>query len=99
MRNVSPNLPLHLCSINWEETLFLNIIMQKLEFMILFSVCTRTSPEHYQVLSKHKVTVFSAPTSHSILYKESINYSYPFINFYIENYEEVFIFIEFFVFL
>lgn len=95
MRNISPKLPLHLCSINWEETLFLNLILQKLEYSILFSVCTRTSSNHYQVLTKQKLALFATPSSHSVLCKESTEqYSYPYINFYIENFEEVFILLQ-----
>lgn len=88
LRKFSPNLPLH-ASINWEETLFLNLILQKLEYSVLYSICTRTSRKHYQVLSKQKVKVFATPSSHSVLFKESIEqYSYPLINFYIENFED-----------
>ena len=90
MRRFSPNLPLHLCSINWEETFFLNIILQKLEYFVFYSICTRTSAEQFQVISKKKLNVFATPSSHSVLFKESEEqYSYPFINFYIENFEEV----------
>lgn len=89
LRKFSPNLPLH-AAINWEETLFLNIILQKLEYSVLYSICTRTSRKHYQVLSKQKLKVFATPSSHSVLFKESIEqYSYPLINFYIENFEDV----------
>lgn len=90
MRRFSPNLPLHLCSINWEETFFLNIILQKLEYFVFYSICTRTSAEQFQVISKKKLNVFATPSSHSVLFKESEEqYSYPFINFYIENFEEL----------
>lgn len=68
----------------------MNIILQKLNYTIYFAVLTRTSANHYHVLSKQKISVFSSPSQHSVLYKERMEeYSYPMINFHVDNYEEV----------
>lgn len=90
MRKFSSNLPINLLTINWEETLYLNIILQKLNYSVLYSIFTRTSAKHFQMLSKQNVHVYATPSHHSIVYKKpSEQYSYPLINFNIENFEEV----------
>lgn len=88
-RKLSNDLPLLNPEIDWPKTTFLNIILQKLNYQILYSVLTRTSVNHYHVLSKQKIPVFSSPSEHSVLYKEKIEeYTYPMINFHVDNYEE-----------
>ncbi len=92
-RKGSSKLPIGDPDIDWEETLYLNIIMQKFEYSVTCAVCTRTSPKELQILKKHTQRVFASPSRRSMDCKgDNEQISYPNIFFTVDNYDEVFIF-------
>lgn len=62
-RRVSPNLPsLGDPSIDWEETVYLNLILQQFEYTLTVAVCTRTGEKDLQILKKFSQQVYASPS-------------------------------------
>ena len=49
-RRDSRKLPIGDPDIDWEETIYLNLIIHLFEYKITLAICTRTSPTNLQVL-------------------------------------------------
>lgn len=62
-RKDSKKLPIGDPEIDWEETVYLNLIVHQFEYTLTLAICTRTSPKELQVLKRHsqKVSVTLAP--------------------------------------
>lgn len=52
-RKDSRKLPIGDPDIDWEETVYLNLIIHQFDFTLTLAVCTRTSPKQLQVLKRH----------------------------------------------
>ena len=52
-RKDSRKLPIGDPDIDWEETVYLNLIIHQFEYTLTLAVCTRTSPKELQVLRRH----------------------------------------------
>lgn len=91
-RRVSPNLPsLGDPSIDWEETVYLNLILQQFEYTLTVAVCTRTSEKDLQILKKFSQQVYASPSKRQMDGKgEKEVMAYPNIFFTIDNFDEVF---------
>ncbi|GIY37563.1 uncharacterized protein KIAA0930 homolog [Caerostris darwini] len=77
--------------IDWEETVYLNLILQEFEYTLTCAVCTRTSSKDLQILKKNSQKVYASPSRRSMNCKgDTEEISYPNIFFTIDNYEEVF---------
>lgn len=88
-RQSSTSLPLSNPLVDWNSTICLNLILQRFHFNIRLSICTQTSSKHYQILSKHIIPVHPSPSRHSVICKEiSEEYSYPEINFSVDNFDD-----------
>ncbi|XP_053205661.1 uncharacterized protein KIAA0930 homolog isoform X2 [Panonychus citri] len=89
-RKDSNKLPLDNAHIDWEETLYINTIMQYFEYTLTCAICTRTSPKEFQILAKHSQKVFASPSHRSMHNKGEIEeITYPDIFFTLDNYEEM----------
>ncbi|KAA0185703.1 hypothetical protein HAZT_HAZT007125, partial [Hyalella azteca] len=49
----SRKLPIGDPDIDWEETVYLNLIIHQFDYTLTLAVCTRTSPKDLQVLKRH----------------------------------------------
>lgn len=61
-RKDSKKLPIGDPEIDWEETVYLNLIVHQFDYTLTLAICTRTSPKELQVLKRHsqKVSVIRA---------------------------------------
>ncbi|KAL3983112.1 hypothetical protein ACH3XW_49850 [Acanthocheilonema viteae] len=91
-RRQSPNKPiLNDPSINWEETVCLNLILQQLDFQVTCAVCIKTSPQNLQILRKNCQRVYPSPSKRRMDSKgECEEITYPKIYFAIDDFEEIF---------
>nr|AAW25254.1 SJCHGC06789 protein [Schistosoma japonicum] len=77
--------------IDWEETVYLNLLMQYFVYVVTIAVCTRTGPQEWQILKKFSHTVYSSPSHRQMNVKGSYEQiAYPDLYFTIDNYEEAF---------
>uniref|UniRef100_A0A8C0S5C8 KIAA0930 n=1 Tax=Canis lupus familiaris TaxID=9615 RepID=A0A8C0S5C8_CANLF len=77
--------------IDWEESVCLNLILQKLDYMVTCAVCTRTDGGDIHIHKKKSQQVFASPSKHPMDSKgEESKISYPNIFFMIDSFEEVF---------
>ena len=52
-RKDSKKLPIGDPEIEWQDTVFLNLLIHQLEYTLTLAICTRTSPRDLQVLKRH----------------------------------------------
>ncbi|XP_058045761.1 uncharacterized protein KIAA0930 homolog isoform X3 [Ahaetulla prasina] len=77
--------------IDWEESVYLNLILQKLDYIVTCAVCTRSDGGDIHIHKKKSQQVFASPSKHPMDSKgEESKISYPNIFFMIDNFEEVF---------
>ncbi|XP_068611182.1 uncharacterized protein KIAA0930 homolog isoform X2 [Brachionichthys hirsutus] len=77
--------------IDWEESVYLNLTLQKLDYVVTCAVCTRSDAGDIHVHKKKCQEVFASPSKHAMDSKgEESKMSYPNIFFMIDNFEEVF---------
>ena len=57
-RRDSRKLPIGDPDVDWEETIYLNLIVHQLEYTITLAICSRTSPKDLQV---RKYVVIALP--------------------------------------
>lgn len=77
--------------IDWEESVCLNLILQKLDYMVTCAVCTRADGGDIHIHRKRSQQVFASPSKHPMDSKgEESKISYPNIFFMIDSFEEVF---------
>ncbi|RWS08223.1 uncharacterized protein B4U79_09942 [Dinothrombium tinctorium] len=89
-RKESKKLPIGDLEIDWEETLYLNLIMQEVEYWITCAICTRTSFTDIQILKKRTIKVFASPSHRKMDRKGEVEeISYPNIFFSIDNFEDL----------
>uniref|UniRef100_A0A0N4ZIH9 Uncharacterized protein n=1 Tax=Parastrongyloides trichosuri TaxID=131310 RepID=A0A0N4ZIH9_PARTI len=91
-RKQSKNKPIPGSStINWEETVCLNILMQFVDFYVTCAVCTKNTPNNLQIQRKNCQRVYPSPSRRRMDAKgESEEITYPRIYFAIDNFEQVF---------
>ncbi|KAK6190095.1 hypothetical protein SNE40_002030 [Patella caerulea] len=78
-------------NIDWEETVYLNIILHQFEYTVTCAICTRTSDKDLQTLRKFSQRVYPSPSKREMSGKgteEKI--TYPNIFFTVDNFEEAF---------
>ncbi|CAN0426613.1 unnamed protein product, partial [Lampetra fluviatilis] len=77
--------------IDWEETVYLNLILQRFEYLVTCAVCTRPDGGDIHIHHKKSQRVFASPSKHRMDSKgEQSEMSYPNIFFMIDNFDEVF---------
>ncbi|CAN2390595.1 protein KIAA0930 homolog [Pristimantis euphronides] len=50
--------------IDWEESVYLNLILQKLDYMVTCAVCTRSEVGDIHIHKKKSQQVFASPSKH-----------------------------------
>ncbi|BFZ04307.1 hypothetical protein BsWGS_07347 [Bradybaena similaris] len=78
-------------TIDWEETVYLNLILHQFEYTVTCGLCTRTGEQNLQILKKFSQRVYPSPSKRSMDSKgthEEI--TYPNIFFTVDDFEEVF---------
>jgi len=78
-------------TIDWEETLYINIILHQFEYTITCGLCSRTAEKNLQILKKFSQRVYPSPSKRSMDSKgtrEEI--TYPNIFFTVDDFEEAF---------
>ncbi|CAL1548140.1 unnamed protein product [Lymnaea stagnalis] len=78
-------------TIDWEETVYLNLILHQFEYTLTCGLCTRTDEKNLQILKKFSQRVYPSPSRRSMDSKgthEEI--TYPNIFFTVDDFEEVF---------
>ncbi|XP_065070334.1 uncharacterized protein KIAA0930 homolog [Rhopilema esculentum] len=77
--------------INWEETVYLNLIMHHMEYDLTCAVCTRLPSRDMKVVKKASVKIYASPHARRMDSKgEESSQSYPNLFFMIDTYDEVF---------
>ncbi|XP_014677936.1 PREDICTED: uncharacterized protein KIAA0930 homolog [Priapulus caudatus] len=77
--------------IDWEETVYLNLILQQFEYTLTCAVCTRTSAKDLQILKRFSQRVYASPSKRQMDGKgEEEQISYPNIFFTVDNFDEIF---------
>ncbi|XP_055995528.1 uncharacterized protein KIAA0930 homolog isoform X2 [Ostrea edulis] len=78
-------------TIDWEETVYLNIISHQLVYTATCAVCTRTSEKHLQILRRFSQRVYPSPSKRRMDDKGTEEeLTYPNIYFTVDNFEEAF---------
>ncbi|KAL1122554.1 hypothetical protein AAG570_002884 [Ranatra chinensis] len=76
--------------LDWEETVYLNLIIHQFDYTLTIAICTRTSPKQLQILRRHTQTVYASPSRRRMDTKgEEEEITYPYICFMVDNFNEV----------
>lgn len=90
-RKDSRKLPIGDPEVDWEETVYLNLVIHQFNYTLTVAICTRTSPKELQVLRRHSQKVYASPSRRKMDTKgESEEITYPHICFMVDNFDEVF---------
>lgn len=88
-RQDSKKLPIGNLDIDWEETLYLNVILQNFEYTVTCAVCARTSGNQMQILKRNAQKVYASPSHRQMDGKgDNEQITYPNIFFSLDNYDE-----------
>ncbi|XP_055334413.1 uncharacterized protein KIAA0930 homolog [Paramacrobiotus metropolitanus] len=78
-------------TVEWEETVYLNLILNHLEYLVTCAVCSRSTPKDLQIIRRQTTRVFASPSKRRMDSKgESEEMAYPNLFFCIDNFEEIF---------
>jgi Uncharacterized conserved protein (DUF2045) len=90
-RKESKKLPIGDPDVDWEETVYLNLVIHQFDYYLTLAICTRTSPKELQILKRHSQRVYASPSRRKMDSKgESEEITYPHICFMVDNFDEVF---------
>lgn len=90
-RKDSKKLPIGDPDVDWEETVYLNLVIHQFDYYLTLAICTRTSPKELQILKRHSQRVYASPSRRKMDTKgESEEITYPHICFMVDNFDEVF---------
>ncbi|XP_059486199.1 uncharacterized protein KIAA0930 homolog isoform X2 [Neocloeon triangulifer] len=90
-RKDSRKLPIGDPDIDWEETVYLNLIIHQFDYTLTLAICTRTSPKELQVLRRHSQKVYASPSRRRMDTKGDVEeMTYPYVCFMVDNFDEVF---------
>lgn len=78
-------------SIDWEESVYLNLILHQFEYTLTCAICTKPQEKEMKVLSRISQKVYASPDRRRMDTKgNSAEISYPNIFFILDNFEETF---------
>ena len=89
-RKDSKKLPIGNVDIDWEETVYLNVILQSFFYTLTLGIVSRTGSSSVQILSKQSIKVYASPSSrcmHEGKGEQEV-ISYPDIFFTVDNFED-----------
>jgi hypothetical protein len=90
-RKDSRKLPIGDPDVDWEETVYLNLVIHQFDYYLTLAICTRTSPKELQILKRHSQRVYASPSRRKMDSKgEGEEMTYPHICFMVDNFDEVF---------
>ena len=90
-RKDSRKLPIGDPDVDWEETVYLNMVIHQFDYTLTLAICTRTSPKELQVLRRHSQRVYASPSRRKMDTKgDGEEMTYPHICFMVDNFDEVF---------
>ncbi|XP_066584251.1 uncharacterized protein KIAA0930 homolog [Prorops nasuta] len=90
-RKDSKKLPIGDPDIDWEETVYLNLVVHQFDYKLTLAICTRTSPKELQILRRHSQKVYASPSRRRMDAKGDLEeMTYPHICFMVDNFDEVF---------
>ena len=76
---------------DWEETLYLNLIVHQLVYTVTLAVYSRTSHKDIQVLRRYSQKVYATPSRRKMDGKgDSEEMTYPYVCFTVDNFDEIF---------
>jgi len=95
-RRDSRKLPIGDPDVDWEETIYLNLVVHLFEYKITLAICTRTSPSNLQVLRRSTQPVWASPSHRRMDTKAEggEEMTYPYVCFTVDNFDEAFSEIE-----
>jgi len=77
--------------INWEETVYLNLIMHQIEYTLTCAVCTRLPNNDLKVIKKASVNIYASTNERRMDSKgEGARQSYPNLFFMVDTFDQVF---------
>ncbi len=78
--------------VDWEETIYLNLIIHQLHYTMTLAVCSRTSPKNLQVLRRFSQKVYATPSRRRQQESkaDAEEMTYPYLSFNVDNYEDMF---------
>uniref|UniRef100_A0A0K8SFU6 Uncharacterized protein n=1 Tax=Lygus hesperus TaxID=30085 RepID=A0A0K8SFU6_LYGHE len=89
-RKDSKKLPIGDPELDWEETVYLNLIIHQFEYILTIAICTRTSPKQLQILRRISQKVYASPSRRRMDTKGEVEeITYPHICFMVDNSNEV----------
>lgn len=75
----------------WDETVYLNLLLNHLEYVVTCAVCSRSTPKDLQIIRRKSTRVFASPSRRRMDSKgESEEMSYPNLFFSIDDFEDIF---------
>ncbi|OQV21660.1 KIAA0930-like protein [Hypsibius exemplaris] len=78
-------------SVEWDETVYLNLILNHLEYVVTCAVCSRSTPKDLQIIKRQTTRVFASPSRRRMDSKgEAEEICYPNLFFSIDDFEEIF---------
>ena len=90
-RRDSRKLPIGDPDVDWEETIYLNLIVHHLTYKVTLAVYSRTSHKDIQVLRRYSQKVYATPSRRKMDGKgEGEEMTYPFVCFTVDNFDEIF---------
>ena len=90
-RRDSRKLPIGDPDVDWEETLYLNLIVHQLVYTVTLAVYSRTSHKDIQVLRRYSQKVYATPSRRKMDEKgDSEEMTYPYVCFTVDNFDEIF---------
>jgi len=91
-RKDSRKLPIGDPDVDWEETVYLNLIIHHLDYTLTLAVCSRTSPKNLQVLRRYSQKVYATPSRRKMQESkaDAEEMTYPYLSFCVDDYEDRF---------
>lgn len=76
---------------DWEETVYLNLILHEFEYILTCAICTQASVKDLEILKKHSKRVYASPSKRDLESKGTEEViTYPNIYFMIDDFDEAF---------
>merc|ERR1740128_90477 len=90
-RRDSRKLPIGDPDIDWEETVYLNLVVHLFDYRLTLAICTRTSPSNLQVIRRASQEVWATPSHRRMDSKaDGEEIIYPYLCFSVDNFDEAF---------
>ncbi|RNA28579.1 hypothetical protein BpHYR1_027479 [Brachionus plicatilis] len=76
---------------DWEETVYLNLILHEFEYTLTCAICIQTKAKELQILKRHSKRVYASPSKRDLQSKgEEELITYPNLYFMVDDFDEAF---------